>query len=253
MSSTRIRAAVAVLAASTIALSGVMAGCSVSRDDEADEPKTADTPDPTPTPTAEASTEPTTSASVTPSTTTSPSAATRTAATPEAALLSAAEMPQLNETSKWVERRTGPVSSRPFGVCQKFDLLSIGALSAVERTFSHGTDTAGQQVAEFPDAQNAVRASKVLEAWHRDCADRVRGTNVSVRPISDMPVVKGKGSWYLVSSERRAAGHFHSLGLVLSGTRMTLIRMDHDGQDHDYDPGADPMELAVKAAAGKLG
>ena len=34
---------------------------------------------------------------------------------------------------------------------------------------------------------------------------------------------------------------------------MTLIRMDHDGQDHNYPPGKDPMELAVKAAAAKLG
>ena len=90
-------------------------------------------------------------------------------------------------------------------------------LSAVERTFTHQTDTAGQQVAEFPDAQTAVRASKVLEAWHRDCAGRVHGQNVQVRPITDVAVANGTGWWYLVSFERRGTGHFHSLGLVLSG------------------------------------
>ena len=29
--------------------------------------------------------------------------------------------------------------------------------------------------------------------------------------------------------------------------------MDHAGQDHNYEPGQDPMQLAVKAAAAKLG
>jgi hypothetical protein len=29
--------------------------------------------------------------------------------------------------------------------------------------------------------------------------------------------------------------------------------MDHDGQDHIYDPGQDPMELAVQAASAKMG
>ena len=63
----------------------------------------------------------------------------------------------------------------------------------------------------------------------------------------------GKGWTYLVSFERRGTGHFHSLGMVLSGTRMTLLRMDHDGQDHNYEPGKDPMELAVKAASARMG
>jgi hypothetical protein len=142
---------------------------------------------------------------------------------------------------------------RPFGLCQKFDLLTIGATEAVERTFTHQTDTAGQQVAEFGDAQTAVRASKVLEAWQRDCAKRVRGENVRVQPISDVAVAKGTGWNYLVSFERGGTGHFHSLGVVRSGNRMALIRMDHDGQDHNYPPGKDPMELAVKAASARMG
>ena len=36
-------------------------------------------------------------------------------------------------------------------------------------------------------------------------------------------------------------------------TRLSLLTMDHAGQDHNYPPGQDPMQLAVKAAAGKLG
>lgn len=162
-------------------------------------------------------------------------------------------MPQLNDSTPWAEGRTGVPGAKPFGLCQRFDLLTIGAMSAIERTFTAGKDTAGIQVAEFPDAQNAVRASKVIEAWHRECAGRVNGTNVKVRPLTDVAVPQGLGWWYLVSLERRGTGHFHSLGMALSGTRMALIRLDHDGQDHNYAPGMDPVELAVKAVSARLG
>lgn len=158
-------------------------------------------------------------------------------------------------------QRTNRAGTSPFGLCQRFDLLSIGALRGLERTYAAGANTAGELVAEFPDAQNAVRASKVLEAWQRQCRGRVQGRNVRVRPINQVSVPRGSGWFYLVSYERqvpgqasgRPVGHFHSLGLLLAGTRMVLIRMDHDGQDHDYAPGRDPMELAVKAVAAKLG
>ena len=165
-------------------------------------------------------------------------------------------MPQLNDTSPWTERRTGPAGQQPFGLCQQFDLLTIGALNAVERTFTSGTsatDTAGQQVAEFPDAQNAVRASKVVEAWQRECRSRVKGTKVRVRPITEVPVAQGQAWTYLVSYQRGGEGQFHALGMALSGTRMSLIRIDHAGQDHNYEPGQDPMELAVEAVSARLG
>jgi len=253
-STTRYRSVIAVLTATVLVGSSALVGCSVSRDD--DEPGTAKAPE-SPEATETVTEEPTTSAS--PSATASPSSAPSASPsasrppTPEGALLTGAEMPRLNATSPWKVRRTGPAGMRPFGLCQKFDLLSIGATDAVERTFTHGNDTAGQQVAEFADAQTAVRASKVLEAWHRDCAGRVRGQNVKVRPITDVAVTKGTGRNYLVSFERRGTGHFHSLGLVLSGPRMTVLRMDHDGQDHNYPPGKDPMELAVKGASTRMG
>ncbi|MCW2760972.1 MAG: hypothetical protein JWR85_1173 [Marmoricola sp.] len=251
MSTTRIRAAIAVLAVSAVVSSGALAGCSVSRDDEPKAGQDTGGSEPAPAPSDEPTAEPTDP--VSPSATTTPTPSSTGAATPAAALLAAAEMPQLNETSPWTEVRTGPAGQRPFGLCQKFDLLSIGALSAVERTFAAGSDTAGQQVAEFPDAQNAVRATKVVEAWHRDCAKRVKGTSVKVRPIVDVAVPSGVGWSYLVSYERRGAGHFHSLGVAVSGTRMSLVRVDHEGQDHNYGPGKDPAELAVKAVSARLG
>ena len=253
-STRRYRSAIAVLTAAMVVGSGALAGCSVSRDD--DEPSKAratQSPEATETVTEEPTTSPSPSASAAQSTAPSSSPSASPAATPQAALLTAAEMPQLNPASPWKVGRTGPAGTRPFGLCQKFDLLTIGATEAVERTFTHQGDTAGQQVAEFPDAQTAVRASKVLEAWHRSCAERVPGQRVRVRPITDVAVTKGTGWNYLVSFERGGTGHFHSFGLVLSGPRMTLLRMDHDGQDHNYPPGKDPMELAVKDASARMG
>lgn len=265
MSLTRIRpATVAGAAVLTLLTGGVLGGCSVSRDDSprsqggstsASDPSQS----PTPTPSESATPTPTPSPSATPSGTPAPtvtasaSPTSAPATTPTAALLTAAELPQLNSTSRWTQGRTGNAGTDPFGLCQKFDLLSIGALEAVQRSFTSGENTAGQQVAEFPDAQNAVRAGKVIGAWQRDCAGRVPGTSVKVRPFNEVSVSAGRGSYYLVSYERRGQGHFHSLGLVVSGTRLTLLTMDHPGQDHDYDPGKDPMELAVKAAAARLG
>ena len=122
-------------------------------------------------------------------------------------------------------------------------------MSVVQRNF-RGADgaTAGQQVVEFPDAQTAVRATKVLESWHRDCKSDVLDSmssvrNGKVRPITQVSVPSGKGWWYLVSFNRGGTGHFHSLGVTVKGPRMTVLTMDHDGQDHIYEPGQDPMEL----------
>jgi hypothetical protein len=254
-STTRHRSVIAVLTAAVLVSSGALVGCSVTPDD--DQPSKArasQSPEATETVTEEPTTSPSPSASASQSIAPSGSpSASPVARTPQAALLTAAEMPQLNSTSPWKVGRTGSAGTRPFGLCQKFDLLTIGASEAVERTFTHEGDTAGQQVAEFADAQTAFRASKVLEAWHRSCAGRVRGQNVRVGPVTDVAVTKGTGWNYLVSFERRGTGYFHSLGLVLSGPRMTVLRMDHDGQDHNYKPGKDPIELAVKAASARMG
>jgi hypothetical protein len=252
MSSTRIRASLVALVASAVVCSGALSGCSISRDDDPEPQQSSGGTEPTPSeePTPEPSESP--SPTPTPTVTVTPSEA----PTAAAALLAAADLPQLNATSPWTQGPTGPAGQKPFGLCQKFDLLTIGAETAIERKFTLGTsgkDTAGQTIAEFPDAQNAVRASKVIEAWQRDCRSRVKGANVALGQLTDVAVPRGKGWWYLVSFERRGEGHFHSLGMVLSGSRMTLIRMDHDGQDHNYEPGKDPMELAVKAAAARLG
>ena len=245
------------MAAATLGLllSGAFSGCSITQDDD---PKRATSAAPEPTPTDADTEQPSETPSATTTPTPSASASTTPAATPEAALLGAAELPQLNETSRWTQGKTIVPGQTSFGLCQQFDTLSIGAMNTIERSYSTGPsggDTAGQQMAEFPDAQNTVRASKVLQAWHDKCNTKgqVRGKNVKVRQITEVPVANGKGWWYLVSYTRGGTGHFHSFGVAYSGNRMALLKIDHEGQDHNYEPGQDPMELAVKAASAKMG
>ncbi len=255
MSTTRIRGAVAALAAGALVSTGALAGCSITRDDEPAQQPAVTSPEPSPDETTEPAPDPSAPSSSAPASPAEPaSPPANSDGSPEQALLTAPEMPQLNDTSAWSETSTAPAGSGEFGLCQKFDLLTIGATSAVERIFSNPAgDSAGQQVADFPDSQNAVRARKVVESWHRDCASRVQGKRVNVDPIAAVSVASGTGWHYLVSYRRNGTGRFHALGLVVDGTRLTLIRMDHDGQDHNYDSGEDPMERAVLAAAAKLG
>jgi hypothetical protein len=245
---TRKRGASVAVATLGLLLSGTVAGCSVSKDDDPKDTSSASEPSATPTPTQEPSETVTVTATPTPST------PTPTANDPQAALLGAADLPPLNSSAPWSEKQTTVPGPTSFGACQVFDLLSIGAMNVVERSFTGGSagDTAGQQVAEFPDAQNTVRASKVLEAWHDKCRSQIKGSNVKLGPITGVMVPKGKAWWYTVSWNRAGTGHFHTFGIVFNGNRMTLLKMDHSGQDHDYPPGQDPMELAVKAASAKM-
>ena len=252
MPTTRKRGTAVAVATLGLLLNGALAGCSLSKDD--DKPDTSSASDPTPTPTAsEEATEQATGtpAPATPTPTAGSSATAK--ADPTSGLLGAAQLPPLNASSPWTEKGTTVPGPTSFGVCQRFDALSIGAMSVVERSFTGSPgDSAGQQVVEYPDAQNTARASKVFEAWHNTCRSQIKGSNIKVGPITSVALPQGKGWWYVASWERAGAGHFHSFGLVSKGNRMTLLKMDHGGQDHDYPAGQDPMELAVKAASAKM-
>jgi hypothetical protein len=255
MPTTRKRGAAVAVATLGLLLNGVLAACSVSKDDDGDKRDTSAAPTPTPTPDEVDTATPT----PTPTPTATSGSSASSAAEPAGALLGAAELPPLNSSSPWTEVRTTVPGPTNFGLCQQFDTLSIGAMSVVERSYKGGSagDTAGQQVAEFPDAQNTVRAGKVLEAWQRDCKQKVLDKMSSVRnakvgPITDVAVPKGKGWYYVVSYAQRGKGHVHELGVTYNGHRMSLLKMDLSAQDHDFPPGQDPMELAVKAASAKM-
>ncbi len=171
---------------------------------------------------------------------------------PASDLLTAAELPRLGAASPWRAGGTVTVGSDSFGACQKFDALTLGAREGVERRFS-GTDaTAAQQVLDFPDTQNASRAAQVIASWHRDCQGRLPGEGGRVRPRAAVPVATGSAWWYLATWEQAGTGKVETFGLALNDTRLTLLRMDHDGQDHNYPDGRDPLQRGLAAAAAKM-
>jgi hypothetical protein len=133
--------------------------------------------------------------------------------------------------------------------------LSIGARNVVVRTYTADAAEAVEQVATFPDRMTTVRASRVLASWRDTCVRRVDHLpKLRVGDQQAVGVVDGKGWWYLASwvPAGTAGGHFQSVGAVVRDTTIAFLVMDHDGQDHNYPPGADPMIAAVKAAAAKL-
>jgi hypothetical protein len=261
MSPTRKRAQAPVLVVLLLA-AGILSGCGVSSDDK---PSGAASDSASPDATESATPTESDSASPSETATQTPTAAPSPTLAPQAALLTAQEMPRINDQLAWRLVRTGPASTDPFGVCAKFDVLSIGAEQAVERSFVAGPAKdpayAGQQIATFPDPTTTARAEKVLQAWQRTCASRLFGPHHRVSLVEAVPVPIGRAWWYLasysdhpgLSSSQHLPGHFESFGVAVSGNRITLIRMGQIAQDHDYPPGQDPMQLAVKAAAGKLG
>lgn len=222
-----------------------------------DDPTTSPTSSPT---SASPSASASASASASPSESASPSASESASATPSPsgsasapaggtlrdALLAADEVPGLNDSSPWSEGATGAVGEQPFGWCSRTSALTIGAQEGVQRDFTSGGDTAAQQVLDVVDETNARRAEQVFRGWHRDC----RGARV--RAIQPVPVASGTAWWYL-SSRPAGDGTFEAFGFARDGGRVTLLRMQHTGQDHSYAPGEDPVEQALVTAADRLG
>lgn len=173
--------------------------------------------------------------------------------TPASDLLAAGELPGLNAGSPWTARGTTAIGSEPFGACQKVDVLSLGASGGVERRFAATDATAAQQVVDFPDTQTASRAAQVLASWHRDCTSRLPGTDGQVRARQSVPVRTGSAWWYLATWEESGEGRVQTFGMALNDTRMTLLRMGHTGQDHNYPAGRDPLQRGLVAAAAKMG
>lgn len=242
-------------AAAALGLATTLAGCGVrSEQDPAS--------DPTPTENASQSISPTPSPSLSPTQGVTPSATpTSTAASgaplPLAqSLLTNSELPAISGTSPWASMSDKQPTQDAFGVCAKFDLLSIGATDVKQRDFTAQGAKAAEQVAEFPDAMNTQRARKVLMAWHKGCASRVpNAVAVRVGPLRQVPVPSGSGTWYLVryTNLESGMGHFSTTGIATVGTRIAVVTMDHDGQDHNYPAGQDPMVAAVSKAGTKIG
>ncbi|MGZ4477486.1 MAG: hypothetical protein ACXVW2_02645 [Nocardioidaceae bacterium] len=175
-------------------------------------------------------------------------------------LLTAQEMPPLGTMTWKVAGTVGREPKRLFATCERFGLLSIGAVHVATRTFTPAgmaRASAGNLVARFPDAKTAKRAFAVLRSFHDKHCDQQIGDfpRTHVGDIVDLDAGQD-ALWYLLSGGP-VTGHpddtlFDSQGMVRVGDTISLLEMKLSGQDFDYPAGQEPMVAAVSSAAARL-
>ncbi len=245
-----------------------LSGCSGSDPASTSSGSSSRTASTVPTETASSEAEASESATAEPSTEQSASA-TATASAPAPAgslrdrLLPAGEVPGFNQEFRWRAGATRDAEpTRPFGTCQRFALASIGAESVAVRGFrpadrSATTDTAGELVAQFPDATTARRAYAVLTSWRKSCADRLARYDTSdVGRLESVRVPGGTAGWYLLTyapvPNDPDAQWFDAQGMALVGDRIAMVELILAGQDYNYGAGEEPMVAALQRAAARL-
>ncbi|MFL6108261.1 MAG: hypothetical protein ACJ72L_14970 [Marmoricola sp.] len=238
----RLTRAAVLLATAAIALSGCTSSGDQPKSPAAGIPPTRTTSTPTPTATGSASTTPTPTADPTPSD----------------GFLPTDAVPGLNKTWHWQDGTTG-LGDKPFGVCAKADLSSIGAELVRERTYfppDDSDDSAGQLIAGFADAKSAAQAWSVLDAWRGRCAATL-GTKTFPKVGAEIPVPVAGGKqarWYLVSwaPPGEETGRFEAIGMVRDGALITVLRITNSSQDYNYPAGKEPMVAMVQRAAARI-
>jgi len=167
-------------------------------------------------------------------------------------LLAAARMPSpaADGAATWEVVENGP-DADVVGACQKTDLATIGAVSAVRRSFSGaGGAVATQVVAEFADPKSAWRAHKVLRSWQADCEARLDFARKEVGPLRPVTVRAGNGESYRAAygprSEQR--GWATGLGIVRRGSYLSVVEIRTARAD--YPSEWDPSRKAVRRIAG---
>lgn len=181
-------------------------------------------------------------------------------------LLTAEEMPGLNEEFAWkVADTRAEEGTEPFGTCHKFAMTSIGATRVVARDYVHAGGaspdevSAGHLVAEFADSRTARRALEVLKAWRGQCEEELGEYDTRrVHDFEPVEVPGGDGGWYLLiygppEGEMPDVGYFDAQGMVRVGKLVSVLAMRGIGQDYNYPVGKEPLVFGVRAAAAKLG
>jgi hypothetical protein len=170
--------------------------------------------------------------------------------TPASHLLTAARMPSPDGDTAWRIADRAPEDA-VVGACQKTDLETIGAVSAVRRTFAAGPDGpwATQVVAEFADPKSAWRAHEVLRAWQADCEDRLDFARTEVGPLRTVDVPAGTGENYRTTYGPRSAGRGWAtgLGIVRRGHHLSVVEYRTAAMDYPTD--RDPARMAVRRIA----
>ena len=181
-------------------------------------------------------------------------------------LLAPDRMPGMGTAATWQVTGDGPEDTRRAGTCQKTSLGSIGAVSAVRRTFAvssegrpkgrtagkrtHPTPEALQVVAKFADGKSAWRAHQVLAAWREDCAERLEHPRREVGPMRSIGQVQvGTGENYLAEygPKARDRGWAAGFGIVRTGNYLSIVEVRTGATG--YPSERDPARVAVRRIA----
>jgi hypothetical protein len=237
--STRLPTRAAICLAAALLLAGC--GTGGASDQDAVDPVTDKTSAPT------GDKTPTGSAPTTPTSPAPPGLETR--------LLSAEELPGVNEVTEWSVSGTDTEDGAGHGSCQKFSLVDIGAQTSLVRSYAASGDvTAIQVLGEFADPKSAWRAHQVLKTWASECAEMLDAEVEKVSGLTPVPVPGGIAQQQLLQygDEGAEAHTFSGVAITRRGSYLSIVQIDVVGQDYNYDPGDEPASLAAVAANQKL-
>lgn len=174
-----------------------------------------------------------------------------------ALLLTAGQLPDLNDEWAWTATRTGPEGEDAFGACQRVPITSIGAERVVVRWYADADGSTGSSaahlVARFADAKSAWQAHEVVKSWRAKCAAWLRYPDERISDLATVPVVVGEGHSYLAqygpADSSPDDAHFDGLGVHRHGRILSLVQVTTVGQDYNYEPGREPAAVAVRRVA----
>lgn len=244
--------------ATSLILLATIAACS---DDSSGAEEPTSKPSRSGSPTSSATATETGSGAPSTSATSSPTSSQTASADPSliADLLSAQRMPGLNSETNWAESATYPNEGPDFStVCQLHPWMSIGATAVVRRDYAGPAESSAiSLVAEFATGRNAKRANAVWIAWAHDCEATATAAGHKHPHINDVPyyvrTVVGQGRWWLLTYRPvegdPQASYLQAFGLVRSDDRLALVRMTNVGQDYSYEPGQEPVAVALRRTA----
>lgn len=167
-------------------------------------------------------------------------------------LLAGDRMPGLADGFTWAVVDNGPEDSRAVGACQKTGLETIGATSAVRRSYAAADGsaaTASQVVARFADKVSAARAHAVLASWRDDCEQRLDLPRTDIGPLQPVVVRSGTGDSYDAAYGSRAGDRTHAgaVGIFWKGRYLSVVEVMAGPQS--YPRGWDPARAAVRRIA----
>ena len=224
--------------------------------DSATGPATTAVSSPVSATTSEVSATPSASAAISRTVSPSPTSSTDRPAGLRGMLLTADEVPTMRGSSGWRMVRTAREGDQPFGHCQLTPLTTIGATSALVRTFEgegSAQVSAAQIVASFADPKSAWRSFEVLKSWRDKCASRL-GSGGTVSELASVTAAPATGHRYLVGmTTSSTAKEFEGIGLVRRGEYVSIVLFGSHGSSHSYPARHEPETRAVPAVAQLLG